>query len=728
MEGLTMQEQGRDVPQAAAAKPRRRRQLGEMLVAQRVITAEQLAQALARQRGEPGTRVGRLLVEMGFATDVQICEAIAEQLQIPAADLVAVDIPTEVLNRVPKDLAIKYGCLPWFVEGRDLYLIMADPTNIVAADALAFAAGLRVRPVVAPELEVVAAIQRFYAAEETSLAQLEGLDVAEQLSVVAEGDSELMAEDDSIEAAQAAPVVKLVNAMLVDAVRGGASDIHVEPQQRDVSLRYRVDGMLRQVMRMPLRVHNKVVSRIKIMAHMDISERRRPLDGRARLLVGPKPYDLRVSTLPTADGEKVVIRILAQDRAQVSLDDLGFEPDVLDTFRGLLRRPQGMILVTGPTGSGKTSTLYAALNFIKSETVNIVTIEDPVEYRLAGISQVAVSEKAGLTFAAGLRSILRQDPDVVMVGEIRDAETAEVAFQAAQTGHLVLSTLHTNDAPSAATRLVELGVPAYVVTSSAIAIMAQRLVRRLCDCKTVAADGHAAIRGCQACRFTGYRGRMALYELLRFTPRVRSVLLGQGTEDDVRRAGLASGMVTLHGDGERKVARGLTTPDEVQRVAPPDEEIEPQGQPTEPAASTRTRPAPLAAEAQRARPARILVVEDDASYRGVLRDTLASEHYEVVAVGDGEEALARIYRDAPDLILTDLHMPGLDGLELLHRLRSDLSMSRIPVLFLTVIDSTASETAALDQGADDYLTKPVDRALLLSHIRRALFRSQLASI
>ena len=730
-----MPEQEKGAPESAAAKRRRRRQLGELLVAQGVLTPEQLAQALARQRTEPGTRLGRLLVEMGLVTDVQICEAIAEQLQIPAADLVAVDIPTEVLSRVPKELAIKYGCLPWFVEGRDLYLIMADPTNIVAADAVAFAAGLRVRPVVAPELEVVAAIQRFYAAEETSMAQLEEMDVAEQLSVVAEGDIDAAADEDVAEAALAAPVVKLVNAVLADAVRAGASDIHIEPQQRDVSLRYRVDGLLRQVMRMPLRVHNKVVSRIKIMANMDISERRRPLDGRARLLVGTKSYDLRVSTLPTADGEKVVIRILVQERARVSLDELGFEMDVLEAFRGLLRRPQGMILVTGPTGSGKTSTLYAALNFVKSETINIVTIEDPVEYRLAGISQVAVSEKSGMTFAAGLRSILRQDPDVVMVGEIRDLETAEVAFQAAQTGHLVLSTLHTNDAPAAATRLVELGVPAYVVASSVIAIMAQRLVRRLCDCRAVSADGTASPRGCQACRFTGYRGRMALYELLRFTPRVRSVLLGQGAEDDVRRAGLASGMITVFGDGEKKAAKGLTTIEEVRRVAPPDDVVVETGAVERPVQTPETEalvpasplPLPLAREAQRSRPARILVVEDDAAYRDVLRDTLKGEHYDVVAVASGDEALAHVYRDAPDLILTDLHMPGLDGLELLQRLRSDLAMCRIPVVFLTVVDSTASEAAALDQGADDYLTKPVDRTLLLSRIRRALFRSQLAN-
>jgi type IV pilus assembly protein PilB len=545
-----------NAPETAPPRTRRRRFLGEMLVAQGVPTKDQLAQALGRQQSQKGTRLGTLLVTMGLATEVQICEAIAEQLQIPAADLVAVDVPADVLARLPKELALKYNCLPWFVEGRDLYLIMADATDINAADAVAFATGLRVRPVVAPEGEVVAVVRRFYAAEESSLAQFEDVDLGEQLSVVSETDRETVTEEDAVQAAQAAPVVKLVNAMLADAVRSGASDAHVEPQEREVVLRYRVDGLLREVLRMPKRVQNRIVSRVKIMAHMDISERRRPQDGRARIIVGTKSYDLRVSSLPTADGEKIVVRVLAQDRARVSLEDLGLEVGDLATLTSLLRRPQGMILVTGPTGSGKSSTLYAALNFLRSETVNIVTIEDPVEYRFAGVSQVAVSEKAGLTFAAGLRSILRQDPDVIMVGEIRDLETAQVAFQAAQTGHLVLSTLHTNDAPSAATRLVDIGIPAYAAASSVIAVVAQRLVRTLCECKAVQPDGTAKPRGCEKCRFGGFRGRTAVYELMRLTPRVRSVLLGQGTDDAVRRAALASGMTTLFMDGERKVARG----------------------------------------------------------------------------------------------------------------------------------------------------------------------------
>jgi type IV pilus assembly protein PilB len=480
-------------------------------------------------------------------------------------------------------------------------------------------------------------------------------------------------------------------------------------------------------MTMPKRVQNKVASRIKIMSHMDISERRKPQDGRTFIRVAQRNFDLRVSSLPTADGEKVVLRVLAQDRAKVSLEDLGFDPDIETVLREMLKRPQGLILVTGPTGSGKTSTLYAALNFLLSETTNIVTVEDPIEYRLSGINQVAVSEKAGMTFAAGLRSILRQDPDVVMVGEIRDLETAQIAFQAAQTGHLVLSTLHTNDAPTAVTRLVEMGLPAYSVASALIGVMAQRLVRKLCTCKQVLPDGTASPKGCEACRFSGYNGRTGVYELMRITPRVRSVLLARGADHVLRRAAQATGLVTMFEDGRRKVERGLTTFEEIQRVVPPDE-VDDLSEPAPSAAAPpppAPLPAPLSAEAQVGRPTRILVVDDDPTLRDVLRDILLGEHYEVAEATDGQQALAEVHRHRPDLILTDLQMPNVDGLELLRKLRRDLSTCQIPVVFLTVVESLDSEVQAMDLGADDYLGKPVDRGRLLSRIRRSLFRAHL---
>ncbi len=703
---------------AQRARPRPK-DLGELLLDHGVISRQQLDHVLELRSKEKGGRIGPLLVDLGYATEVQICEVLADQLRIPAADLVAVDIPNEVLNLVTKEMAAKHACLPWFVDGRDLYLIMADPTNVAAADEIAFHAGLKVKPVVAPESEVLLALNRFYAAEESSLAQFEKIDLGE-LSVVADlSEKELAQEEDLEKAAQGAPLVKLVNAILADAIRSGASDIHIEPQEKGLNLRYRVDGLLRHVMTLPKRIQMKVISRIKITAHMDIAEHRKPQDGRTRLIVGGKTYDMRVSTLPTADGEKIVIRILVQDRASVALEELGFEPDVLATLKELLRRPQGMILVTGPTGSGKTSTLYAALNFLRGETTNIVTVEDPVEYRLAGVNQVAVSERSGLTFAAGLRSILRQDPNVVMIGEIRDTETAQIAFQAAQTGHLVLSTLHTNDAPSAITRLVEMGIPAYLVASSVIAVQAQRLVRRLCSCKLTHPDGTAEPKGCDQCRNSGFKGRIAVYELMRVTPRVRSVLLAHASDDIVRRAARASGMRTMFTDGSLKAKSGITILDEVLRTVPPDEEDDLEaGEQAAPAI-----PAALSAEVRSVRRKKVLIAEDDEGLRETLRDLLLGEQYEVVTVGDGKQARELIYKESPDLILSDIFMPGMDGLELLEKIRGDLSTRHIPVVFITGVGTVDTQIHAYNLGADDFISKPLNQNLLLSCVRRSLFRS-----
>jgi type IV pilus assembly protein PilB len=477
----------------------RRRFLGEMLVQQGIISNDQLQEVLKLQEAEKGARIGRLLIDHAYVTETQLAELIADQLRIPCVDVSAVTIAPEILKLLPRELAVKHLCLPWFKERRQVGLVMADPTNVAAIDAVGFALGMTVQPLVAAETQVVAALARYYGADELAssvVTTFEQIDLASQLALVDEIEPDRHVDPvDAMTAANTGPVIKLVNGILADAIHADASDIHIEPQEKGVALRYRVDGALRHVMTMPKRAQLKIASRVKIMAHMDIAERRKPQDGRMRLVLDGEVYNLRVSTLPTADGEKLVIRILVQNRAHGKLEDLGFAPDVLASLKELLRRPQGIILVTGPTGSGKTSTLYAALNVLRDETRNIVTIEDPIEYRLPGVTQVAVAEKAGLTFAAGLRSILRQDPDIVMVGEIRDPETAKVAFQAAQTGHLVLATLHTNDAASAVTRLLEMGVPAYLVASSVIAVQAQRLVRRYCACRG-AVSGSASSSCC----------------------------------------------------------------------------------------------------------------------------------------------------------------------------------------------------------------------------------------
>ena len=557
-------------PPAVAARPSRRR-LGEIVVAQGIISPGQLDDVLRLQQAQKGTRLGRLLIDLGYVNDVLLADVVADQMRLSTIDLAPVTIGADVLARVPRDLALRTRCLPVTVEGRELSVATSDPTDVHALDQIAFKTGLRVKPVVCAEGDLVAALERHYAPDEmVPFTSTDTVTIADQFEIL-DGAEDAAAgpEDDLIQAAHAAPVVRLVNSIFVDAIQSGASDIHIEPQQKGVNLRYRVDGVCRLVLTMPKRSQAKIVSRIKIAAHMDIAERRKPQDGRTRILLGGESYDLRVSTLPTADGETVVIRILAQDRARVALGELGFAPGVLRTFVDLLRRPQGLILVTGPTGSGKTSTLYAALNLLVNETINVVTVEDPIEYRIPGINQVAVSDKSGLSFAVGLRAILRQDPDVVMVGEIRDLETAHVAFQAAQTGHLVLATLHTNDAPSAVTRLVDMGVPGYLVASSVIGVLAQRLARRVCSCRNVQDDGPATDSGCPACRSTGYRGRLALHELLVMTPAVRRAIRGHADADLVCDVARNEGMHTLFEDGLLKVADGITTEQEIRRVVPP---------------------------------------------------------------------------------------------------------------------------------------------------------------
>ena len=550
------------------------RRIGEILVAQGIISTDQLDEVLRLQNGQRGTRLGRLLTDLGYVTDDVLAEAVADQMRLPTIDVATIQVPADVVARVPRELALRTRCLPCHLAGRDLLVATSDPTDVHALDQIAFKTGLRVKPAVAPEGDLGVALDRHYTPDDVApLVSTDTITVADHLEMLDEiEESAIGQEDDLVRAAHTAPVVRLVNAIFVDAVQAGASDIHIEPQQKGVNLRYRVDGVLRHVLTMPKRSQAKVVSRVKIISHMDIAERRKPQDGRTRVVLGGSNYDLRVSTLPTADGETVVVRILAQDRAKVALDELGFAPDVLTLFTGLLRRPQGLLLVTGPTGSGKTSTLYAGLNFVVDETINVVTVEDPIEYRLPGISQVAVSEKSGLSFAVGLRAILRQDPDVVMVGEIRDLETAHVAFQAAQTGHLVLATLHTNDAPSAVTRLVDMGVPSYLVASSVIGVLAQRLTRRACSCAIRQADGTVLPNGCPACRQSGYRGRVALHELLVMSPAIRRAVLNEADVDLVRDTACRQGMRTLFEDGMVKVAAAITTADELRRVVPPPDE------------------------------------------------------------------------------------------------------------------------------------------------------------
>ncbi|RDV83275.1 type II secretion system protein GspE [Ammonifex thiophilus] len=544
---------------------KRRKRLGERLLEEGLITREQLEEALKIQ-ARTGELLGQVLVRMGAISEEDLNRA----LGISPSVTRELRVPPELLSLVPEELARNRKVFPLKKEGNRLFLLMANPLDITTIDDLRLLTGLEVEPVRAEEREIRALINRHYGLPEVERA-LEELGVS--------------AEETEIEEAlvDRAPIVQLVNSLISGAVDEQASDIHIEPFENEVRVRYRVDGVLHEVMRLPRRMAPPLVARIKIMANMDIAERRLPQDGRILTRAGGKELDLRVSTFPTIFGEKVVIRLLDKEQLKsFTLENLGFSPQNLAVFKSFLHSSYGMVLLTGPTGSGKTTTLYAALSYLNSVEKNIITVEDPVEYVLEGINQAQVNVKAGATFATYLRSILRQDPDIIMVGEIRDLETAEIAVQAATTGHLVLSTLHTNDAPGALTRLLDMGVEPFMVASSVLGVVAQRLVRTICPrCREphepsepeMAFLGKEKLngpvyrgRGCDYCRYTGYRGRVAVHEVLRVSPRLQRLVLSKAPAEELRRAALQEGMISLKEDAVSKVLQGITSVAEVMRV------------------------------------------------------------------------------------------------------------------------------------------------------------------
>jgi type IV pilus assembly protein PilB len=585
--------------------------LGEILVRENLISPQHLRQALDYQR-EHGGRLGFNLVKLGLVSDDTITAILSRQYGIPSVNLELFDIDESVLRLIPQEVAQKYSVLPLSRVGATLTLAMVDPTNVFAMDDIKFMTGLNVEPVVVAEASVQQAIAKYYsttreielasvtsdfavtsngnAFSDADLISLDSLDldhsIAEEVEVFEENDeidlSSLtrMSED--------APVVRLVNVLLVDALRRGASDIHVEPYEKELRIRFRIDGVLYDVMHPPLKMRDALISRIKIMSKLDISEKRLPQDGRIKVRVKvdsrSRELDFRVSTLPTLFGEKVVLRLLDKEKLMLDMTNLGFEPDSLVKFQRNISKPYGMVLVTGPTGSGKTNTLYSALQSLNTVDTNIMTAEDPVEFNLPGINQVQMKEQIGLNFAAALRSFLRQDPNIVLVGEIRDFETAEIAIKAALTGHLVLSTLHTNDAPSTISRLMNMGIEPFLVATSVNLIQAQRLIRRVCkDCKKEHPTPREALmeigftaeeaekiktykgRGCPSCNDTGYKGRIGLYEVMEITDEIRELILIGASALELRKKSIEDGMITLRESGLQKVRNGLTTIEEVLR-------------------------------------------------------------------------------------------------------------------------------------------------------------------
>jgi type IV pilus assembly protein PilB len=592
--------------------------LGEILVRENLISPQHLREALDYQR-EHGGRLGYNLVKLGLVSDDMITAVLSRQYGIPSVNLELFQIDEHVLQLIPQEVAQKYSVLPLSRVGASLTLAMVDPTNVFAMDDIKFMTGLNVEPVVVAEASIQHAIAKYYGtSREIELSSISvdevvleamngkgsnggGITNADLVSLDSiefdtdrSEDVEIVEDNEEIDLttlsklSEDAPVVRLVNVLLVDALRRGASDIHIEPYEKELRIRFRIDGVLYDVMRPPLKMRDALISRVKIMSKLDISEKRLPQDGRIKIKVKidarSRELDFRVSTLPTLFGEKVVLRLLDKENLMLDMTKLGFEPESLVKFQRNISKPYGMVLVTGPTGSGKTNTLYSALQSLNTVQTNIMTAEDPVEFNLMGVNQVQMKEQIGLNFAAALRSFLRQDPNIILVGEIRDFETAEIAIKAALTGHLVLSTLHTNDAPSTISRLMNMGIEPFLVATSVNLIQAQRLIRRVCkDCKRENPTPPEALmevgfsaedakslktfkgKGCSTCNNTGYKGRIGLYEVMEVNDEIRELILIGASSLELRKKAIEDGMITLRESGLQKVRNGLTTLEEVVR-------------------------------------------------------------------------------------------------------------------------------------------------------------------
>jgi len=731
-----------------------------------VVTPELVAEL--REKAAPQATLWETLVVQKVVNDEQILTALSTRFRLKIAELDKAD-PT-AKERVPEQVARRYHILPFRATDSYLEIATANPFDLDAEKALAFATAREIRMLLLAPSKIAERLDDMYRPEKAVDKLLEGMESSaalEHLQDAAPDEITLAASE--AEASQR-PVVRLVDLIISEGILARSSDIHIEPEEGGVAVRYRIDGVLRQVMKIPRQAGLPLISRIKIMSSLDIADRLRPQDGRARVAVNGQPIDLRVSTLPATLGEKVVIRILDSRATVKSLDSLGLNTNETEGIRRLLENHEGIILVTGPTGSGKTTTLYSCINQIKSEGVNIVTVEDPVEYRMQGIVQVQVQEKAGLTFASALRSILRQDPNVVLIGEIRDRETAQIAVQASLTGHLVLSTLHTNDASNAVTRLVDIGVEAYKIAAALRGVLAQRLMRKICPtCKEVWMETPAdrlgkwvpkgtplyRAAGCPDCAMTGYRGRFSIVEVLTVTAEVERRIASGETAEHIAGAARRGGMKGLWESGLEHVLRGESTLDELTRVVdiPQEDERPPAAaaaprrpgggvpQPQlaphagaalapEPTADALVEhfelleePAPPPRSGPHGLPAvKVLLVDDEDSLRKVMRDLLERDGYDVAEARDGVQALDQIDRVGPDIIVLDLNLPGLDGYGVLSHLRSRPATAAIPVIVLTAKGDEDNEVRVFELGADDFLTKPFRARALSARLEAVLGR------
>lgn len=708
-----------------------RKRIGDVLIDSGLLTKKQLDKALGLQAaGASGSRqkkkrLGRILLELNYVSEDQLTNALSQQLDLPRVDLASIQIPEEVIQLVTRETTESEILIPYGREGKKLLVAMSDPLDFMAMDDVRFRTGLEILPAVATESSILNAIERYYKVEEVVENILRGSSDAADVEFLKDTEEEVEAPQTLRQLGQTAPVVKLVTTIILDAIRRRATDIHIEPRESNVQVRYRVDGNLQDTLKLPKRVQASVVSRIKVLGKMDIANRMSPQDGSTKMRYGKSEIDLRISTLPAMFGEKVVIRLLDKSRGLMPLPQLGVPELLIKKLQEAGGRAQGMIIVTGPTGSGKTTTLYAFLQWLLDPAVNIITVEDPVEYSIPGITQVSVREQSGLGFSAFMRSALRQDPDIILVGEVRDLETAEIAIRAALTGHFVLTTLHTNDTVATIVRLVDLGVQPFLVSSAVSGIVAQRLVRRICkDCKEEVPYPEGDLpadfprlasccqgRGCPNCDFTGYRGQVGVYEYLDVDSHLKRLIANSSPEDTLRGEAIKSGMVPLFLDAWQKVAEGLTTVSEVMAKVP--------YYGTTRSADSVAAPSPEAQPAYPKASADILVVDSDPGDENLLRGALESQGYRAI-MSDWSGAYEMVCRESPDAVLLNLDLPDANWSELRKKLQCSLSTVTIPILFLKSNTDWTQEVAILREGVAGVIRRPLNPAEILARVDEAL--------
>jgi len=692
-----------------------RKKIGALLLEAGLITPAQLEKALVARGGQK-KKLGKIMVELGYLSEAEIAEVLSKQLSIPLVQWDDFQAPKELHGLISKEMAEGFMVMPLELQEKTLLVAMADPLDWNTISSLSFMTGLHISVAVTDETSIRKAIECHYQPGERTwdlfreMPAHEGVELEREI----EDDREKINPKSLYELSEAPPVVRLVTMTLAEAVKSRASDVHIEPQEKQVQVRYRIDGNLKNVLTYSKRIQDSVVSRIKIKSNLDITNRRLPQDGRSTLRLENRDIDLRISTLPSVHGENVTIRLLDRTAGLISLEQLGIPKPMLTSLLSITSRPQGMILVTGPTGSGKTTTLYALLQQLRTETKSIFTIEDPVEYKIEGLTQVGVNDAVGLGFPVALRSILRQDPDIILVGEVRDSETAEIAFRAALTGHLVLTTLHTNNTVATITRLVDLGLDPYLVNSAITGILAQRLVRRICPaCRVEATPPESLLlkglpplpkyyqgKGCLECQNSGYRGQIGIYEFLRIDGRLNRLIARGATEDELWETARQGGTVTLFENAWDHVREGNTTVDEI-LLKIPRRGDESKG---------------IGLQGSQGEKVRLLALDVSESDRYVIHRILKSEGYEVVFANGREDGEATT-GDSPDLIL--LESSG-EITKLLRKLRSDVRHAYVPIFVLSDLPNQEIEEKWSEFGAVDFLYRPINPQRLLRTLNRKL--------